>query len=95
MEAGRLLAPMQVRGFGAQAVYAMAVAILLDSGRRIDRHRTFGEALRRCKYEGCRRFFLSHTTDTGGRPAEFDTPACKVEHFKLTRARKGASHATP
>jgi len=81
-------ATLQVYGYGAEAMYAAALALLLDISLRIDKNRTYGEALRRCALPNCKMFFLSYTGPAGGRPAEYHDPQCKVEHNKIMRAMK-------
>jgi hypothetical protein len=82
----RIHAPLRVQGFGAQAVVAIALALLLDRTALIDKSRSYGDALRRCKYPVCRKFFLSFTGRVGGRPPEYHEGECKRLHNKSQRA---------
>ncbi len=86
---GRVQASLLVRGHGAESMYTAALALLLDRTLRIDKGRTYGQALRRCALPSCNKFFLSFTGRSGGRPRDYDDiNVCKPLHYKIQRAQK-------
>jgi hypothetical protein len=86
LDAGRIVAPLQVRGYGAQAVIAFCLALLLDGTALADKSRSYGQALRRCALPTCGKFFLSTTGAAGGRPQAYHEAQCRIAHAKILRA---------